>query len=331
MRLLVAPGLGDLDQFRLADVDVPEPQPGQVRIQVEAAAAGYVDGLIAQGRYQLKPSLPHTPGGEIAGLIDMIGLDVQGLEVGDRVVTWQLSGGFADYTIALASQVDRLPDGLSAVTAASALVDYQTARYALNRAMLREGETVLVLGGAGGVGLATVQFASRAGARVIAASSTADRRDLTLTFGASDTVDSGSTNLRDELRTKGLDGAIDVIVDPVGGEQFESLFRSLAKEGRHLIVGFAGGRIPSLPANLALLKSASLVGVDIRHHLATAPVAAKAARDEIFGLLANGGLKPPPVDLYPLDRAGEALAATLARRKAGKIVVQPGQSGPGGR
>lgn len=331
MRLLVAHGLGNFDDFRLAEAVIPAPQPGQVRIRVEAAAAGYVDGLVAQGRYQMKPSLPHTPGGEIAGLVDMIGPGVQGLEVGDRAVTWQLGGGFAEYAIAPASQVDRLPDGLSAVSAASALVDYQTARYALmDRAMLREGETVLVLGAAGGVGLAAVQFASRAGARVIAASSTADRRDLTLTFGASDTVDSGSTNLRDELRTKGLDGAIDVIVDPVGGEQFESLFRSLAKEGRHLIVGFAGGRIPSLPANLALLKSASLVGVDIRHHLATAPGAAKAARDEIFGLLANGGLKPPPVDLYPLDRAGEALAATLARRKAGKIVVQPRQSGPGG-
>jgi NADPH2:quinone reductase len=204
------------------------------------------------------------------------------------------------------------------------LVDYQTAHYALfERGLLRRGETVLVLGAAGGVGLAAVQLAARAGAYVIAAASTERKREMARQLGASATIDSSASDLRAHLKAVAPRGTVDVIVDPVGGEAFEAMFRSLAKDGRHLVVGFAGGSIPSLPANLPLLKSASLVGVTIRHFLASQPVKAQEVRMALFESVVSGTLRPPVVTTFPLDRAAEALAATIQRDKPGKIVVLP--------
>lgn len=323
-RQIAAETLGDFDAFRMRMAPRPTPGARNVLIRVEAAALGYVDGLIALGTYQIKPDLPYVPGGEVAGTIVEIGVDVEGFSVGDRVATWQIGGGCADYIVVAADQLDILPMGLDPITAAASIVDYQTARYALvDRGTLKPGECVLILGAGGGVGAAALQFAIDGGARVIAAASSSVRRAAALSHGASETLDSAQADMRAELRAKGLSGAVNVIFDPVGGAQFEAMFRSLAKEGRHLVVGFAGGAIPALPANLPLLKSASLVGVDIRHFTAAYPEAAAAARRDIFARLAAGRLRPPTVDVYPLDAAPAALAATLQRGKAGKLVVTP--------
>src|SRR3954451_25135695 len=267
MRKFVSSEYGSLDAFALSEGEIPQPAQGEVRLKVEATALGFVDGLIALGRYQIRPPLPYVPGGEIAGTVDATGPGVDAVVVGDRVVTWQLGGGLAEYVTVEARAVDKIPAGLDATTAAAMLVDYQTAHYALfERGQLRSGETVLVLGATGGVGSAAVQLAARAEAYVIAAASTERKREMARQLGAAATIDSRAPDLRTQLKAAAPQGSVDVIVDPVGGETFEAMFRSLAKEGRHLVLGFAGGSIPSLPANLPLLKSASLVGVAIRQN-----------------------------------------------------------------
>jgi len=324
MRKFVGSELGSLDAFALSEGEIPQPAQGEVRLKVEATALGFVDGLIALGRYQIRPALPYVPGGEIAGTVDATGPGVDAVVVGDRVVTWQLGGGLAEYVTVEARAVDKIPAGLDATTAAAMLVDYQTAHYALfERGQLRPGETVLVLGATGGVGSAAVQLAARAGAYVIAAASTERKREMARQLGAAATIDSRAPDLRTQLKAAAPRGSVDVIVDPVGGETFEAMFRSLAKEGRHLVVGFAGGSIPSLPANLPLLKSASLVGVEIRHFLASQPVKAQEVRTALFESIVSGTLRAPPVMTFPLERAAEALAATMKRDKVGKIVVLP--------
>jgi NADPH2:quinone reductase len=324
MRKFVGSELGSLDAFALSEGEIPQPAQGEVRLKVEATALGFVDGLIALGRYQIRPPLPYVPGGEIAGTVDAIGPDVDAVVVGDRVVTWQLGGGLAEYVTVEARALDKIPAGLEATTAAAMLVDYQTAHYALfERGQLRSGETVLVLGATGGVGSAAVQLAARAEAYVIAAASTERKREMARQLGAAATIDSRAPDLRAQLKAAAPRGTVDVIMDPVGGETFEAMFRSLAKEGRHLVIGFASGSIPSLPANLALLKSASLVGVEIRHFLASQPVKAQEVRTALFERVASGTLRAPTVMTFPLERAAEALAATMQRDKAGKIVVLP--------
>src|SRR5215217_1293526 len=324
MRKFVGSEYGSLDAFTLSEGEIPQPAEGEVRLKVEATALGFVDGLIASGRYQIRPPLPYVPGGEIAGTVDATGPGVDAVVVGDRVVTWQLGGGLAEYVTVETRAVDKIPAGLDAIAAAAMLVDYQTAHYALfERGQLCKGETVLVLGATGGVGSAAVQLAARAGAYVIAAASTERKREMARQLGAAATIDSRAPDLRTQLKAAAPQGSVNVIVDPVGGETFEAMFRSLAKEGRHLVVGFASGSIPSLPANLPLLKSASLVGVEIRHFLASQPVKAREVLTALFESVVSGTLRPPAVATFPLDRAAEALAATMQRDKAGKIVVLP--------
>src|SRR3954467_981410 len=324
MRKFIGSEYGSLDAFTLSEGEIPQPAEGELRLKVEATALGFVDGLIAQGRYQIRPPLPYVPGGEIAGTVDATGPGVDAVVISGRVVRWQLGGGLAEYVTVDARAIDKIPAGLDATTAAAMLVDYQTAHYALfERGQLRPGETVLVLGAAGGVGSAAVQLAARAGAFVIAAASTEQKRDLARQLGAAATIDSRAPDLRMQLKAAAPRGTVDVIMDPVGGETFEAMFRSLAKEGRHLVIGFASGSIPSLPANLALLKSASLVGVEIRHFLTSQPVKAQEVRTALFERVVSGTLRAPTVMTFPLERAAEALAATMQRDKSGKIVVLP--------
>jgi len=324
MRTFIGSEYGSLNAFTLSEGEIPQPAEGEARLKVEATALGFVDGLIGQGLYQIRPPLPYVPGGEIAGTVDATGQGVDAVVIGDRVVTWQLGGGLAEYVTVEARALDKIPAGLDAITAAAMLVDYQTAHYALfERGQLRPGETVLVLGATGGVGSAAVQLAARAGAYVIAAASTGRKREMARQLGAAVTIDSSAPDLRTQLKAAAPQGSVDVIVDPVGGETFEAMFRCLAKEGRHLVVGFAAGSIPSLPANLPLLKSASLGGVTIRHCLASQPVKAQEVRTALFESVVSGTLRAPTVMTFPLERAVEALAATMQRDKAGKIVVLP--------
>jgi NADPH2:quinone reductase len=315
---------GNSQNSRYALTELPAPTPGktQVRIRVESTALGFVDGLLVEGRYQIKPPANYVPGGEIAGTVDSIGADVKAIGVGDRVATWQLGGGLAEHVVVEASELDVIDDGLSSTAAAAMFVDYQTSFYGLvYRGTIRRGETVLVLGASGGVGSAAVQIAAHAGCHVIAAASTVAKRTAALQLGAHATVDYSVPNWRDQLRAIAPNGTIDVVFDPVGSDTFEPAFRSLAKDGRYLVVGFAGGRIPSLPVNLALLKHASLVGVEIRHFLHAHPEKAKTVRQWLFKMVAQGVLKPPAVMQFSLDDAAAAIAAATSRDKHGKVVV----------
>jgi len=322
MRAFTGAALGSLDDFSLTTVSVPVPGTGQVRVRVEATALGFVDGLIVQGRYQIKPPLPYIPGGEIAGVVEAVGPGVETVQAGDRVVTWQLGGGLAEQVVLDARDIDVLPSGLPSQAAAAMLVDFQTSHYAVcELARVAAGETVLVFGASGGVGSAAVQMAANTGAFVIAAASTDDKRNAALALGARATVDYTRQDWREELKRVAPGGVVDVVVDPIGGSSFEPAFRSLAKDGRYLVIGFASGTIPSLPVNLALLKSASLVGVEIRHLLARDPSKARRIRRALFSMVENGRLQPPRTVPYPLAESREAMQMTMSRQRMGKVVV----------
>ena len=324
MRSVVGSSFGLPESFVTLERPAPVPGAGEVRIRIGATALGYVDGLIIRGHYQLRPSLPYVPGGEIAGTVDAVGPGVTSAHEGDRVVTWQLGGGLAEWIVVSASDLDFVEPSLPLPVAAAMLVDYQTAHYALfEQGRVSAGDRMLVLGASGGVASAAIQLAVQAGAHVIAAASTEDKRNAALSLGARSAFDYTLPDWRDALKALAPGGAVDVVLDPVGGDTFEPAFRSLAKGGRYLVVGFAAGRIPALSVNLALVKNAVLFGVDIRHFLATQPERARRVRDALFSLVARGRLKEPSMIIFSLDQAQEALAATMLRGRSGKIVVVP--------
>ncbi|WP_321893912.1 zinc-binding dehydrogenase [Paraburkholderia tropica] len=326
MRRALVNSLGSPLTFSIESTELPAPSRGEVLLRCEATALGFVDGLIVQGRYQIKPEFPYVPGGEIVGTIEAIGEGVTTLAVGQRIAVWQFGGGLAEFAVAAAKDATVVPGGLAAEVAAAVLVDYLTAYYALNvRGVLRRDETVLVLGAAGGVGQAAIQIAHLQGARVIAVVSSAAKaaRASELAVGHVVVHTPDSITLREQLRTIGVDGSIDVVVDPVGGADFESVFRTLTKGGRHLVIGFAAGAIPTLPVNLALLKSASLVGVDVRYFVNSNPDDALAVTRIIFQHLVDGHLKPPVRQSYALQEAEAAFAALADRERIGKVVVTP--------
>lgn len=313
----------DPGSYALIDEPMPEPGHGQLRIRIEATALGFVDGLMMQGRYQIKPRLPYVPGGEIAGVVDAVGPGVTRPLVDERVVTWQLGGGLAEYVVVDAADVDIVPGGLPMPTAAAMLVDYQTAHYALfDQGRLTAADTLLVLGAGGAVSSAAIQLAVHAGARVIAAASSDFKREAACELGAVAAIDYSLPDWREALRKVAPEG-VDVVLDPVGANKFEPAFRSLAKGGRYLVIGFAGGAIPSLPVNLALLKNATLHGVDVRYFLANRPEQARRVRNALFSMVARAHLRPPETIAFPLANAKDAVLATLDRSRRGKIVVLP--------
>ncbi|ACI59511.1 Alcohol dehydrogenase zinc-binding domain protein (plasmid) [Rhizobium leguminosarum bv. trifolii WSM2304] len=326
MKCFAGSGLSSLEEFSFVDVPTPVPGSGQVRIRNMATALGFVDGLIIRGKYQIKPQLPYIPGGEIAGVIDAVGAGVTSTAVGSRVATWQLGGGLAEFSVVSEDDVVAIPEELDFNAAAAMIVDYQTAHYALfERGGLKEGETVLVSGAAGGVGSVAIQLARRAGARVIAAVSSEAKRERALTLGAHATVTSMGPDIRSEIKALAPLG-LDMVLDPVGGSIFEPLFRSLAKEGRHMVVGFAGGSIPALSTNLALLKSASLIGVDIRHFTSAYPEAARSVLRQLFVDVRDHTLAPPAISTFEFSNCYEAFHAIGARDRIGKVVVCPNVS-----
>jgi len=313
----------DIGSYALVDEPMPEAGHGQLRIRIEATALGFVDGLMMQGRYQIKPRLPYVPGGEIAGVVDAVGPGVTRPLVGERVVTWQLGGGLAEYVVVDAADVDVAPSGLPMPIAAAMLVDYQTAHYALfDQGRLTAADTLLVLGAGGAVSSAAIQLAVHAGARVIAAASSESKRKAACELGAVAAIDYSLPDWRDALRSVAPEG-VDVVLDPVGANMLEPAFRSLAKGGRYLVIGFAGGAIPSLPVNLALLKNATLHGVDVRYFLTTRPEQARRVRAALFSMVARGHLRPPATIAFPLASASDAVLATFDRARRGKIVVLP--------
>lgn len=320
MRRVEASALESIADYALIECDQPWPEPGEVLVKVAACGVGYVDALVALGRYQVKPPLPHTPGQEASGWVEAVGEGVSGLEPGDRVMA-AVRGGFGDYAIAPAAAVARLPDRMTFAQAAGFRINYLTALHGLrDRAGLRPGETVLVMGAAGGVGSAAVQVAKLMGARVIAAASSEEKRAFCSALGADAVIDTGSEGWRDRLKALLGPGGLDVVFDPVCGKLFELAFRSLAWGGRHLVVGFVGG-IPALPANLPLMKGSALTGVDVRQFLLFEGPRAAAHQAELLGWVDEGRLSPPQGRSFALSEFAKALEFALSGAGLGKTVV----------
>ncbi|WP_153504803.1 NADPH:quinone oxidoreductase family protein [Cumulibacter manganitolerans] len=320
MRALVVGEYAPLDRLEISDAPVPEPGEGEVLIRVAAVGLGFVDGLKVQGKYQTKDPLPFVPGSEIAGVVEAVGPGA-GLRTGDRVTANVSRGGLAEYAVAPAAATEVLPDAVSFAVAAAVRVNYLTALFALrHRAEARPGETLLVLGAAGGTGTAAIAVGRLLGLRVLAGASTEDKRQYAVRAGADEAVDTADPGWRAALKERGLD--VDVIFDPVGGALGEEAFRALAWRGRHLVIGFASGDIPSARYNIALLKGASLVGVDIAQVQRREPETWQQMNAQIATWLASGELNPAIDDLVDLDDVGEAFRRMAERRAVGKVVVR---------
>jgi len=324
MRAIQAGDLDSIDSYRTVELADPEPREGEVRIRVAACGVGYVDALVALGRYQVKPPLPHVPGSEIAGVVEALGAGVSGLAVGDRVLAMSRGGGFAQLAVAPAAATARLPEAMGFPQAAGFRVNYLTALHGLrDRAGLKAGERLLVFGAAGGVGAAAVQVGLALGAQVIAAGSTPAKRDFAQQLGAQAAIDVEADGWRDRLKALTGGAGVDVVFDPVCGPLFEPAFRSLAWGGRHLVVGFAGGEgIPALPSNLPLMKGAALVGVDVRQFQLFEAERARAQLSELLDWVGAGRLSPPVGRVFGFEAAREALTYALSGQGLGKTVLE---------
>ena len=322
MRAVVAHGFGPLEDLRLGTAPRPRPKAGEVLIRVRAAGLSFLDTLIAQGRYQVKPPLPFVPGSEFAGEVVEAG-DGAGLAVGARVIGSGFTGGLADYALSPGAGCLEIPADMDWTEAAGFRVNYATAFHALvDRAEAKAGETMLVLGAAGAVGAAAIELGRVLGLKVIAAASTAEKRAFAESMGAEASVDYTAPDWRDALKALAPKG-VDIVYDPVGGAYSEPAFRSLAWKGRHLVIGFAAGAIPALPFNLALLKGASLVGVDVaRFGMMHEPEKSVANNRALLALHSEGKLKSRPGTVLPFARFSEAFAMVAGRGAVGRVVIE---------
>ena len=311
-----------VDALTWKEIPTPTPQAGQVLIRIEAASLNFPDLLIVQNKYQMKPDLPFVPGSEYAGVIEAVGEGVTHLKVGQSVACLSGTGGFGTHTLAPAKLCMPLPAGFPAVDAAAFIMIYATSHHALmDRAALKAGETVFILGAAGGVGTAAIQIAKAAGARVIAAASNDEKCALCKSLGADETINYTTQNMREVLKTLTEGKGPDVIYDPVGGDFAEPAFRSIAWRGRYLVVGFAAGPIPALPFNLALLKGASIVGVFWGDFARREPQANAAMMAELAQWYAQGKIKPAIDRTMPMNELKAAYAHMGSRGVMGKLVM----------
>ncbi len=311
-----------VDALTWKEIPTPAPQAGQVLIRIEAASLNFPDLLIVQNKYQMKPDLPFVPGSEYAGVIEAVGEGVTHLKVGQSVACLSGTGGFGTHTLAPAKLCMPLPPGFPAVDAAAFIMIYATSHHALmDRAALKAGETVFILGAAGGVGTAAIQIAKAAGARVIAAASNDEKCALCKSLGADETINYTTQNMREVLKTLTEGKGPDIIYDPVGGDFAEPAFRSIAWRGRYLVVGFAAGPIPALPFNLALLKGASIVGVFWGDFARREPQANAAMMAELAQWYAQGKIKPVIDRTMPMHELKAAYAHMGSRGVMGKLVM----------
>lgn len=324
MRAVQCVEWGGPEKLLVRDVPIPLPGPGQVRIRVSAAGVNFPDALVVQRKYQVQPPLPFIPGTEVAGTVDALGEGVAAHRTGDRVVAFVGVGAFAQWVCAPAESVVAVPPGVSDSMAAAFTLTYATAYHALiDRAQTHAGETLLVLGAGGGVGLAAVEIGHALGARVIAAASSTDKLVAAQLHGASSTIDYSSADLREAVRAITDGRGVDIVFDPIGGAMTENALRLLNWRGRILIVGFAAGEIPSLPANLLLLKGTSAVGVFWSEFAKREPDANRAMLAQLFAWLSQGRLRPHVTRTATLEDVPEVLGDLLARRVVGKVVVKP--------
>ena len=323
MKAILCHQVGPPEELTFAEVPSPPIGRDQVRIAVRACGVNFPDILMIQGAYQLKPPFPFSPGLEVAGDIIEAADDAPGLQVGQRVMATMKYGGFAEEAVVPAAAVLPMPAAMSYEHGAGFPLAYGTSHVALaHRAQLKAGETLLVLGAAGGVGLTAVELGKHFGARVIAAASTNEKLELARSYGADELINYTLESLRDRLNEITDGKGVDVIYDPVGGDIFDQALRRIAWEGRYLVIGFASGRIPSLPANIALLKNASVVGTFWGAYLLNDPGLIRASFAQLTTLYAEGALKPHIHQVFPLEEAASALRQLMERRAMGKILLK---------
>lgn len=324
MKAIVCKDWGPPDSLELQDLPDLAPAAGEVVVDVRAAGVNFPDVLTVQGKYQHRPDLPFTPGNEFAGTVRAVGAGVAGFKPGDRVIGFTRTGAFAEQVAAPAEVLMPMPPGMDFDTAAAITLTYGTSHHAVvDRAQLKAGETMLVLGAAGGVGLAAIEIGKALGARVIAAASSAEKLEVCRAHGADVLVDYTKEDLREALKAATGGRGPDVIYDPVGGPYSEPALRSIAWRGRHLVIGFAAGEIPKLPWNLMLLKGASVVGVFWGEFAKREPKANLAAMREMLGWMAEGKLKPLVSKRYALGETAQALNDMAERKVTGKVVIAP--------
>ncbi|MDM0001769.1 NADPH:quinone oxidoreductase family protein [Variovorax sp. J22P240] len=322
MKAILCRQYGPPESLTLEDLPSLVPGPKQVVIAVRAAGVNFPDTLIIQGKYQFKPDMPFSPGGEVAGVIRAVGTEVTGLHVGDRVLAPLGWGGYAEEAIAEAWRVLPIPPDMDFATASAFVLTYGTSHHALkDRAQLRPGETVLVLGAAGGVGLAAIEIAKAMGARVIAAASSDEKLAVCAEHGADELIQYERDDLRERLKQITQGRGVDVVYDPVGGAYSEAVLRSTAWNGRFLVVGFAAGDIPSIPLNLPLLKGCAIVGVFWGAFARNEPARNAQNMDELLAWFQQGKVRPHICARYPLEQAADAMKAIASRAAKGKVVI----------
>ena len=325
MRAVLCHEYGPPESLKVEDVDDPAAGDGQVVVDVKACAVNFPDVLIIQNLYQFKPPLPFSPGAEVAGVVSSVGPGVEGVSVGDRVFASTGWGGLAEKIAVDAGSLIPIPEGIDFAPASSFLYAYGTSHYALkDRARLEPGDTLVVLGAAGGVGLAAVDLGAVMGATVIAAASSDDKLELCREYGATMTINYATEDLKSRIRDLTGGTGADVVYDPVGGPYSEPALRSTAWEGRFLVVGFAAGEIPAIPLNLALLKGCDIVGVFWGAFVGREPDHHRRNVEELIGWWREGKLRPHVSSTYPLERAAEAIRELADRKAKGKVVVTVG-------
>jgi NADPH2:quinone reductase len=324
MRAVLCRTWGGPETLVVEEVPAPHAGAGEVVVDVKAAGVNFPDVLMIQGKYQVKPPLPFTPGVELAGVVKAAGSGVTHVKPGDAVVANVEFGAFAEECLVPAGRIVPLPRGVDFAAAAGFTVAYGTSWHALkDRGQLKPGETLLVLGAAGGVGLAAVELGAAMGARVIAAASSDDKLAVCRAHGAAETINYATGDLRERLRQIVGDKGVDVVYDPVGGALSEPALRSTAWRGRFLVIGFAGGEIPRLPANVPLLKGNAIVGVYWGEWMRREPESARREMGEVLRWLAEGRVRPHVSARYPLARTADALVAMTKRVVTGKVVIEP--------
>ena len=322
MKALVCKAYGPPESLVIEEIDDPAPGEGEVRVTVRAAGINFPDLLVVAGQYQVKTPPPFVPGGEAAGVVDAVGPGVRRLQPGDRVIATPTLGAFAEKCVLPERLCTRLPAAMSFEQGAGFTVTYATSYHAFRQStVLQPGESVLVLGAAGGVGTTAVQIARALGAKVIAAASSEEKLAFAREAGAEQCINYSDTPLRDAVRELTDGRGVDVVYDPVGGELAQQAFRSLAWHGRYLVIGFASGDIPAFPANIALLKEASLIGVWWGTWCKHNPQNALTNMRELLAMVEDGRLEPRITESYPLQRYADAFAAIAERRARGKVVL----------
>ena len=324
MKAIICSRYGGPDDLELRDLPAPQAGGGEVVVKVAAAALNFFDTLLIAGKYQLKPDFPFSPAAEFAGTVHAVGPRVTGFKPGDRVMSYAAYGAARDYYVQKASRLVRVPDNLDLERAAGLSVTYGTTIHALkDRGKLKAGETLAVLGAAGGTGLAAIEIGKLMGARVIACASSDEKCAFARQHGADETINYATSDLRAELKRLGGAHGIDVIYDPVGDKYAEPALRAMAWEGRYLVIGFAAGEIPKIPLNLVLLKSCDIVGVHWGAFIARDPDAEARNMSQIVRWCADGKLSAHVHAVYPLAETAQALKDIAARKIMGKAIVKP--------